>query len=103
MGSLWEVPVDGGEEEPAIPAAKLYTDLMVPWAVLEDGICFNNEETRALEFFDFATRRITRKASREGSGPWGGTISVSPDGRWILYCQVDCNEEDIMLVENFRW
>jgi len=103
LGSLWKVPVGGGEEEPAIPAAKLYTDLMVPWAVLEDGICFNNEETRALEFFDFATRRITRKASREGSGPWGGTISVSPDGRWILYCQVDRNEEDIMLVENFRW
>jgi hypothetical protein len=30
-------------------------------------------------------------------------LSVSPDGRWILYAQADTLSSNIMLVENFRW
>jgi hypothetical protein len=29
-------------------------------------------------------------------------FSVSPDGRWLLYAQVDEDTAHIMLVENFR-
>jgi hypothetical protein len=29
-------------------------------------------------------------------------FAVSPDGRWVLYAQVDKYESDIMLVEYFR-
>jgi Tol biopolymer transport system component len=29
-------------------------------------------------------------------------LSVSPDGRWILYTQVDQAGSDLILVDNFR-
>ena len=29
-------------------------------------------------------------------------LSVSPDGRWVLYVRLDRAESDIMLVDNFR-
>jgi len=29
-------------------------------------------------------------------------FSVSPDGRWILYAQLDQAGSDVMLIENFR-
>ena len=31
-----------------------------------------------------------------------GALSVSPDGQWVLYPQIDRVESHIMLVENFR-
>ena len=31
-----------------------------------------------------------------------GALSVSPDGQWVLYPQVDRVDSHIMLVENFR-
>jgi hypothetical protein len=36
--------------------------------------------------------------------PLGGVrgLTVSPDGRWILYTQFDQRGSDIMLMENFR-
>jgi hypothetical protein len=32
---------------------------------------------------------------------WGG-LSLSPDGQWIVYSQVDDTPGDIMLVEHFK-
>jgi hypothetical protein len=32
---------------------------------------------------------------------WGG-FCVSPDGKWLVYTQVDNTPADIMLVENFH-
>ena len=32
---------------------------------------------------------------------WGG-LSLSPDGKWLAYSQVDDTPADILLVENFR-
>jgi hypothetical protein len=29
-------------------------------------------------------------------------LSISPDGRWVLYTQIDQYSSDLTLVENFR-
>ena len=55
-----------------------------------------------ITFFDLASRRTTKivlLAPGFGSG-WG--LSVSPDGRTLLYTQCDEETDDLVLVETFR-
>ncbi len=101
---MWRVPVEGGEET-------LVLDLLQPglwgyWAVVDEGIYFLNAEAKprpTIEFFRFATRRATRVFVPEKDPVYGAPgLALSPDGRWILYAQVDQETSDIMLVENFR-
>ncbi len=99
---LWRVPVEGGEETQVLDQGDQGF-----WALLDRGIYFlNPKATRpVIEFFSFATRRLTEIAvvPKEANTVGGGYgFAVSTDGRWILYVQVDHTESDIVLVENFR-
>ena len=54
--------------------------------------------------FGLATRETTELVSLTTHNPgWGdvGGITVSPDGRWVLYTDTEITS-DLMLVENFR-
>jgi Tol biopolymer transport system component len=97
-GSLWKMPVGGGEPVRAL------TDVY-KWQALDNGICFLDraEGLARIKFFDFATGR-TEEVTTVDSGPLAGNkmFSVSPDAKWILYGRVDQLESDVMLVENFR-
>jgi Tol biopolymer transport system component len=53
-----------------------------------------------LQFFSFATRRVTTVASKLGTV--AAVISVTRDGRTIFFSRVDSATDDLMLVENFR-
>ncbi len=98
---LWKVPVEGGEETPVLP--QLGTGYWGYWAAVENGIYFYDINTKAIEFFSFATRKIIEIA-KPGKCPIGFPgFSISPDNRWILVAQEDQNVSDIMLVENFRY
>ncbi|MGH9959784.1 MAG: winged helix-turn-helix domain-containing protein, partial [Pyrinomonadaceae bacterium] len=101
---LWRIPVEGGEESPILD--QLQKGYWQAWSVVDRGIYFINPAPKppaTIEFFSFATRRVTRIASLEKeSFKWGSTLAISPDGRWVLYTQLDQSGSDIMLVENFR-
>jgi Tol biopolymer transport system component/serine/threonine protein kinase len=103
-GGIWQMPVAGGEER-QVPEL-LDAGYWRYWAVLDNGIYFVAPvaTTRAaLKYFNFATRRVMQLGVLERDplkGPPG--LTVSPDGRWVLYAQVDQSISDIMLVENFR-
>jgi Tol biopolymer transport system component len=108
---LWRVPVEGGEENPVLDAFP--QESRYAWAVADQGIYFiapvkQNAGPRSvikyfIEFFSFATGRIAPFAPLEKKPDLDGpSFAVSPDGRWILYSQVDQSGSDIMLVENFR-
>jgi serine/threonine protein kinase len=100
---IWRVPVGGGEELKILDS--FHSENFGDWAVVNDGLYFINPEAKdgvAMEFFDFATRKVSQvgKLGKVDIGPIG--IAVSPDRTQILYVQADQSGEDIMLVENFR-
>jgi hypothetical protein len=101
---IWRVAVEGGEEVPVLDQPKL--GYWGYWAVVDGGIYFANVEVKlhpTIEFFSFATGRVRQIATMEKEAVSGGPgFAISPDGRWILYAQVDLSGSDITLVENFR-
>jgi WD40 repeat protein len=71
------------------------------WALSPDGIYFVPAEApRSLRYYDFASKQI-RPIVELDNDFWTG-LSVSPDGRWILYSQESGVDSDIMLVDHFR-
>jgi hypothetical protein len=74
--------------------------------VADRGIYFINSDSKpraTIEFFSFATSRVTSVATivKEPIN-WASNLAISPDGRWILYTQLDQSDSDIMLMENFH-
>ena len=71
------------------------------WALSPGGIYFVPAEApRSLRYFDFATRQI--RPIFEVDKDFDSGLSVSPDGRWILYSQNGDVSSDIMLVDHFH-
>ncbi len=96
---LWSKRSGDGSEMPVPGMPRLsYSDA---WSANASGIYYTDGSVRppTVSFYDFAsrtTRRImTLKALPVPGGGFG--ISVSSDGRWLLYSQVDDLQSDIML------
>jgi len=100
---IFRVPADGGAE------VKILDDPPgTGWGyfgVVSDGIYFAAPEQQraAIKFFDFRSQKITTVAYWEKQ-PFSGApgMGVSPDGRWILYVQLDEARNHLMLADNFR-
>ena len=98
--NVWKVPVEGGEETEVFESLSSYNNM----AVVHEGIYFiptqRASKGSSIQFFSFATGKIEPIATLEKTE--GGGLAVSPDGRWMLYGQIDQQGSDLMLVENFR-
>jgi Tol biopolymer transport system component/serine/threonine protein kinase len=99
---IWKMPVQGGTGMLAFnrKCGRL-------WDLTDQGICFIDLDAKphsTINVYEFDTQRVTRIGSVDKEPvTWGaGALSVSPDGQWVLYPQVDRLESHIMLVENFR-
>jgi len=102
--NLWRVPLSGGEEV-QVPINR--TILPRKWVLGEHGIYFVTKEPpdrQVIEFFSFSTQQVTRIFTPEKEMiAWGPPdLALSPDGRQLLFTQVDQKSSDIMRVENFR-
>ena len=96
---IWRAPVAGGEETP-MPLVRPGT-----WAsfqVVESGILFVGPSLghhAVLSFFDFAKERTTTVAVLDRVPFW---LGATPDGRTIAFDQPGREQDQAMLVENFR-
>ena len=76
------------------------------WDLTDQGICFIDLGAKphaTINVYNFDTQQVTRIGSVDKELVGGnGALSVSPDGQWVLYPQLDRVESHIMLVENFR-
>jgi Tol biopolymer transport system component len=71
------------------------------WTLVPGGIYFVPATApRSMRYFDLATKQI--RTVFQSDKDFDGGLSISPDGRWILYSQVDEVNSDIMLVEHFH-
>jgi Tol biopolymer transport system component/serine/threonine protein kinase len=98
VGPIWKVPCEGGEETPVIDR-RINSD----WALRPEGIYFaaGTGKKYSIEFLSFKTGKITPFYLEET--PNGREfLTISPDGKWLLYDDMPPRESDLMLVENFR-
>jgi len=101
---VWKIPVAGGEETRVLgPVGQ------TQFAVVADGIYFIEPgppgyatwiQGNSLKFFSFA-KGAAEKVLDIKYWPQAG-LSISPDGRYVLFSQMDPFVQDLMLVENFR-
>ena len=97
---IWRKPLPDGTEERIADSGQA-----LQWALLEDDPCYVKEprsEKASIECLNVASRSITWSAPLEGPGHLWGSLSVSPDGRWMLLDRRDSHQGDLMMVENFR-
>jgi hypothetical protein len=97
------VPAAGGEEVQVLDRGRLGW-----WAASAKGFYLLDPKVRGVEFYPFGADRPARIArfpqqTRLTAASWfGRQLAVSPDERWVLYTQLDRDDSDLMLVENFR-
>ena len=71
------------------------------WTVVAGGIYFVPADApKSVQYFDLASKQVRRIFAVDKA--FEDSLSVSPDGRWLLYTQADEDNADIMLVENFH-
>jgi len=99
--TMMMLPLDqpGAMPEPAAEMPNVQYEHQ--WALESDGIYFVPQSApHALSFYDFSTHK-TREILKTDRDINEG-ISISHDRRYILYSQLDENNSDIMLVNNFH-
>lgn len=96
---LWRVPVEGGEEVKVLDSVAQRA-----FAIRQDGIYYLQSRKPpsglSIQFFHFASHANTEIARIDGRTAFG--LTVSPDGRSVVYTHQDQSNADLMLVENFR-
>jgi Tol biopolymer transport system component len=101
---IYAVPADGGEEKlvPELKDAGYWRS----WTVTNEGIAFlatKSEAEWAIQFFSFATRRITSLLMvKDAPLWWMPGLAISADGRRLLYAHLENPYDELMLMENFH-
>jgi hypothetical protein len=97
--ALWKMAPSGGEESQVLPSV-----FRSAFSVVNDGIYFIPEPGAdgkySIQFLSFATGKVKTVVPIPVQSSY--ILNVSPDGRSLLYTQLDETGSDLMLVENFR-
>ncbi len=92
---LYRVPADGGEETQVLPRVNEFGFCVTPGGILFSG----GERSEGIQFLSFETGRVSPVFRPDRQMTVG--LSLSPDGRHLLFPQRESSGSDLMLVENF--
>jgi len=99
--SVWRSSADGEDEEKVIDAV----NPIGRWTVGRTGLYFftppDERGQSELHYWDFATGKA-RKIHQATTADVYSAIALSPDGRTLLYSQIDDVGSDLLLVDNFH-
>ena len=96
--TLWRIAVSGGAEQSVTDAPKPFG--CSHWAMGATGL-YIIDPSGDLIFYDFAQHQTVKILHHPGLlTDW--SLAVSPDGKEVVWAQVDSRTADLMLVENFR-
>ena len=99
LGGLRRLRLTDGRDEQILPSVT-YMNV----AAVRDGIYFipraEAGERHSVNFFSFKTKQVTPIVRLTGAVSEG--LAVSPDGRSLLYTQIDSTISDLRLVEDYR-
>jgi len=99
--ALWSMPVSevarGGLGQRILPE-------VLDWAVAEKGIYFNRTLAAPVPvfFFSFETRQVTQIGTIPKELLAAPSLSVTLDGRWLIWAQIDRSDSDLVMLENFQ-
>lgn len=101
QGGLWRMPLQGGEE------TELLNDIggsgWVDWALAPNGIYYlkyGKFPEVSIDLFEFASSKTIPIWTLDKEPGWG--LSLSKDGKSVVYIQNEFSESNLMLVRNFR-
>lgn len=105
---IWKMPLAGGQEVRVLDQPEGFD--WFNWGLARNGIYFLKLRyggnvpgpTGTMDFLDFGTGRTTPIITLDKAVPNFGGLAVSPDGRSILYGQVEIEDSYVMLVKHFR-
>lgn len=96
--TIWRVPVEGGAEELVNGAPKPFDPSH--WVLTASGIYIIDAAGDLVLFEVDKQRSTTVFHDQRFITDW--SMAVSPDGREVLWAQIDARLADLMLVEHFR-
>jgi Tol biopolymer transport system component/DNA-binding winged helix-turn-helix (wHTH) protein len=96
---LWVMPVSGGPEKLILSDPDRF------WHVRAEGIYYvvDAEPHPRVQLYRFATGKVTTVGHLDKPAYGAPGLAISPDGRALLYGQVDTYTSDLMLVKNGKW
>lgn len=101
---LWRSNADGSAagEVRGMPQLKPLGDKWLPYG---GGIYYFSDVQgkTALDYLDLTSGRFQRVTVLDMGLPlWMGQMSISSDGKWLLYPQVDARSSNLMMIENWH-
>jgi Tol biopolymer transport system component len=107
-GGLRRVPVEGGHEEVVLDPV-----FDRNWVVTPQGVyifrmasggtgLFGKNQPADLLFYDFGAKRVTNSGFKTPKRIGNNGLAIPPDGKSLVYPQLDELGSNIMLVEHFR-
>ncbi len=96
---LWRRSIGGGAEQPVL--GELHHGDWGNWVLSPEGVYFiDRTRPRHLGYYRFATQQVEHLVPLvQAPGMSQPGLTVSPDGRWLLYTQLDQTESDLMFIE----